>query len=160
MRLKISSANWRPFCPGWDELKQYNDIITGKSFRITDPLRRKSTTHWPHTEPVVQNLVVSLLLAWASCWTNSRVICDLRSQSILNTKMVLYESAWFHWKQTAMTTLWYNLVWEIHDISFVLSWPVIILCMRPANEIRHYSVMSPLIGWAHIKMIPAWLKSD
>ena len=31
-----------------------------------------------HERPTMQALMVSLLLAWISCWSNSRVTCDLR----------------------------------------------------------------------------------
>ena len=35
------------------------------------------------------------------------------------------------------------------DLLDLGSWPGIILCMRPVNERRRYSVMPSLIDWAH-----------
>ena len=66
--------------------------------------------------------------------------------------------AWCHQPlPEPMLTEVYVAIWYHNELSH--SWtdrtdyndmlPGIILCMRPANERRHYIVMSSLIGWAH-----------
>ena len=44
-----------------------------------------------------------------------------------------------------------NINMTIQDLDYEAG---IILCMRPANERRHYNVTSSLIGWAHAQNEP------
>ena len=60
MRLKISSAKWRPFCLGLNVLSQ------------------GSLMDSPHKDQWCGALAFSFVLDWVSCWTNSHVASDLR----------------------------------------------------------------------------------
>ena len=58
--------------------------------------------------------------------------------------------AWFL-QYTNLPVAWFS-TWNMHPP------PGIILCMRPANERRRYSVTSSPIGWAHAQNDLCWTR--
>ena len=58
MRLKVSSAKWRPFCLGLNVLKQHNFAVKswyGNAFRATLLLWLESIVDFSHKEPVMRS---------------------------------------------------------------------------------------------------------
>ena len=62
-------------------ISPYDDVMTWKRLPhclITGPLWSESLEDSPYKWPVIRSLVVFFMLNFRRCWTNSRVVSDLR----------------------------------------------------------------------------------
>ena len=86
MHLKISSAKWRPFCPGGDELMrgQAWHVMTWKRFPRCGPVfwgTHRSPVDSPHKGPVMWSFDIFFVVSSKNCWANSLNADDLRRHS-------------------------------------------------------------------------------
>ena len=112
MHLKMSSAQWRPFCLGLNELNTHaND--NGFPYQHDDVIKWK---HFPRNWPIVRRihrrihkgqwrgaLMFSLICTWINSWVNNPEAGDLRRHRAHCDVSVMSSECW--------QRVWYNYGW-------------------------------------------------
>ena len=101
--------------------------------------------------PFCTRNVCTFLVQNGALWDRGLVHCGIWAMSLL-----LWQNIDYVLTKEAPQLILMSRLWGVYCQKKMYPFTGINLCMRPANEKRHYIVTLSLIGWAHTQIDPCF----